>query len=276
MSPLTPQEQSVARYYDGSIFEAELIRLPDDFPVELAMTSRYLERWIPAGSIVAEVGVGGGHYTRLLASRDCRLHLVDISQRLLDAVATKLDAAGLAQQIFGTHCASATRLDPLESNTFDAVLFLGPLYHLGRLEERQQAVAEAARILKAGGLLFAAGINRLTYLRDLFRDSPDQAVPRRDFHARFLQDGLLDPTHAPPIGFAHLTSVKAFRGLFEPLFEQSVLLAVESFVGGASQQKFKELPPEDQSAWLDLIERTASFPEAFGIADHYMYIGRKK
>ena len=57
----------------------------------------------------------------------------------------------------------------LPSSTMDAVLFLGPLYHLRELAERQSAVAEAARILKAGGILFAAGINRLTYLRDMFR-----------------------------------------------------------------------------------------------------------
>ncbi len=70
---MSPGEAEVGRYYDDVIFEAERVRLERDFPVELAITRRRLERHIPDGSMVAEIGVGGAVYSELLARRGCRL-----------------------------------------------------------------------------------------------------------------------------------------------------------------------------------------------------------
>ncbi|WP_245805107.1 methyltransferase domain-containing protein [Amycolatopsis australiensis] len=42
----------------------------------------------------------------------------------------------------------------------DAVLLLGPLYHLVDVADRARALAEARRVLRPGGLLAAAGISR--------------------------------------------------------------------------------------------------------------------
>lgn len=53
---------------------------------------------------------------------------------------------------------TATDLSRFPDAAFDAVLLLGPLYHLLEEEERRQAMAEAYRVLKPGGPLFAAFI----------------------------------------------------------------------------------------------------------------------
>lgn len=274
MSVLNEHEARVGRYYDEVIFEAETRRLEQLFPVELAITARQLERWIPDEAIVAEVGVGGGQYSELLARRGCRLHLIDVSQRLLEMTLARLRESGLQTQLIGSNCASATELDCLPAQAFDAVLLLGPLYHLDTLAARQKAVREAWRVLKPDGLLFAAGINRLTYLRDLFHEAPHKVLARRAFHEQFLRDGNLDPEHAPPIGHAHLTTVAEFRALFADDFVETTLLAVESF-SGPWQQSWTELPAEEAAAWLDLIELTATMPEAMGITDHFLYVGRR-
>jgi hypothetical protein len=113
-------------------------------------------------------------------------------------------------------------------------------------------VAEAARILKPGGVLFAAGINRLSYLRD----------------------GNLDPEHAPPIGFAHLSPYAEFRALFADEYEELALTGVESF-STSWQGALNDLPPAEAEAWLDLIERTGQTAEGLGVSDHFLYVGRK-
>jgi SAM-dependent methyltransferase len=267
-------EESVARYYDTEIFEAEVVRLTRDSPVERAITLRWLDRLAPANAEVAEIGVGGGVYSEFLARRGCRLRLVDVSARLLEAAEARLRAAGLGESIAGISRESATRLASLPAGALDTVLMLGPLYHLCEPEARRQAVAEAARILKPGGLLFAAGINRLSYLRDFFRLFPHVVLERKAFHEQYLRDGNLDPEHAPPIGFAHLSTWAEFRALFAREFEEVALTGVESF-STVWQPSLNDLPPAEAEAWLDLIERTGQTAEGLGVSDHFLYVGRK-
>jgi 2-polyprenyl-3-methyl-5-hydroxy-6-metoxy-1,4-benzoquinol methylase len=270
---LDEQEERVARHYD-SVGDAECVRLPTQFPVEFAVTARCLARWVPDGAAVADVGVGGGHYAELLARRGCSVHLVDVSRKLLDAARARLQDAGLQGRLAGVSRLSAADLRGLPAGGFDAVLLLGPLYHLGTPERRQAAVREAARLLKRQGVLLAAGINRLTYLRDLFRSSPSEVLSRAAVHEQYLRDGNLAPGQAPPLGYAHLTTAEEFRDLLAEGFEELALLGVESFTG-PWQQALAGLSPAEGEAWLDLVERTGGTAEGLGMSDHFLYVGCK-
>ncbi|MGD0225543.1 MAG: methyltransferase domain-containing protein [Terriglobia bacterium] len=274
MAPFSEEESNVAKHYSEKAFDAEQVRLPEDCPVELGVTLRWLGRMAKAGDVVVEIGVGGGHYTEFLAKVDCRLHLVDVSARLLDAVEKKLHRAGLEGRIFGRYDLSATNLEGMPSASADVVLLMGPLYHLQSLAERQRSVRESTRILKRGGTIFAAGINRLAYLRDLLRLSFGPASERVAFHQQYLRDGNLDPEHAPPIGYAHLTTARDFRALFEDQFETTAFLGVESFTA-PWQKTFGALPAAERELWLDLVEETGQTPEGIGQSDHFLFVGRK-
>lgn len=274
MAQFNEEESNVARHYDEAAFQAELTRLPQDSPVEMGVTLRWLGRVAKAGDVVAEIGVGGGHYTEFLARAGCRLHLVDISARLLDAVEEKLTRACLAEHLAGRHHVSGVRLEGLPSASVDLALLMGPLYHLQSLPERQRSVEEAARILKPSGILFAAGINRLAYLRDLLRFKFGLASERVAFHQQYLRDGNLDPEHAPPIGYAHLTTAAEFRALFKNRFETIAFLGVESFTA-AWQDIFGTLPAAEKERWLDIVEETAQTPEGIGQSDHFLFVGKK-
>src|SRR6185295_15870885 len=59
----------------------------------------------------------------------------------------------------------ARRLEAAD-NTADAVLLLGPLYHLTEREDRVKALSEAFRVLKPGGVLLAAAISRFASFLD--------------------------------------------------------------------------------------------------------------
>jgi len=274
MPQFNKDELNVARHYDDPAFAAELVRLPQDSPVEMGVTLRWLGRVAKAGDVVAEIGVGGGHYTEFLAQRGCLLHLVDISARLLDAVEEKLRRAGFGDRIGGRHHVSGANLEGLPAAHFDAILLMGPLYHLQSLPERQRSVAEAARVLKKGGTLLAAGINRLSYLRDLLRFKFGLASERVAFHQQYLRDGNVDPQHAPPLGYGHLTTAGEFRELFASQFEELALVGVESFTA-PFQEFFRDLPAAEKEIWLDLVEQTNRSPEGIGESDHFLFVGRK-
>jgi hypothetical protein len=90
-----------------------------------------------------------------------------------------------------------------------------------------------------------------------------------------VADGNLDPEHAPPIGYAHLTTCAEFRALFAGDFEEQAMVGVESF-SAAWQARLNDLPPAEMEAWLDLIDRTAQTPEGLGATDHFLFVGRRR
>jgi len=281
---------AVGRHYDLHE-DAERARLEQFCPVEYSITQRYLNRYVPERCEVAEIGVGVGHYSELLARRGCRLDLVDVSGRLLEAAEERLSAAGLAGHIASMHQASATDL-PLADSSADAILLMGPLYHLRDFDDRKKAVEEARRVVKPGGVVIAAGINRMTFLRDMFR-SPDSfstkffgvdfadavrsSRPDLDaerFIERFLATGTLDPQHAPPIGYAHLTTIAELRALLTGGFEEIVLVGTESFTS-AWQDEWNSKSAADQAGWLDIVEATGTMTEGMAYSDHFLFIGRR-
>ena len=288
-SSVTGEPDLVGRHYDR-ICDLETSRLEKWSPVEYRITLRYLSRYLPDGSVVAEVGVGGGLYSEHLLRRGCTLHLVDVSRKLIEATVVRLREKGLFSGVASVTHASATEMAFLADGTVDAVLCLGPLYHLSTLEQRQAAVAEARRVLKQGGLLFAAGINRLGYLREMFRPldiagmeslfREMQGLFRRElrertFPSEYIATGRLDPKHAPPIGYAHMTTVDEFCQLFVNDFEELQLIGLESFTSPAPDHLPNE-PAEDQELWLDLVEITGATKEGMACSDHFLYIGRKR
>jgi SAM-dependent methyltransferase len=93
----------------------------------------------------------------------------------------------------------ARELDAADAS-YDAVLLLGPLYHLVEAADRAQALAEARRVLRPGGLLAAAGISR--YLSLLETGAAGTLTPGRVDPVRaVIETGAYDghagfvPTH---------------------------------------------------------------------------------
>jgi SAM-dependent methyltransferase len=268
------RQLAVGAHYDAAAFEPEVSRLETLSPVEFAMTERLLARLVPAGSVVVDVGVGAGHYDERLACLGCRLHLVDVSQRLLDTALQRLRSCGRSGCVLDARLASATDLSHLADGSCDVVLLLGPLYHLLSLAERRQAVAEARRVLRPDGLLVAAAINRLAGVRAEYLTWPERGVERHDLLRRFLADGIVWPGESVALGHAHFTVEAEFRELFAGGFAELLLVGLESFTG-CEQELFVELSGADREAWLDLVEATAALPEAIGCCEHFLYAGRK-
>ena len=272
---MNDEERAVGRHYDQNVLAYEQDRLELYCPVEFALTLRALSRFMAHSAKVAvDIGVGSGAYSLWLASRGIDVHLVDVSQKLLQAAVHRLEREGYEKRIASRNHLSATDLNSIPNACADIILSLGPFYHLRQLDDRRRAVCEAARILKPGGIIFAAGINKLALLRDAFKDIPESGARFRNRRLQFLENGQLDPELAPPISFAHLTTSAEFADLFVDQFEPVALWGLESFTNTA-QEKLLQLKEEDREAWLDILERTAPLAEALGYSDHFLYVGRR-
>lgn len=153
----------VVAYYETSV---EVERLAFGLgTLELERTKELLARFLPPGASVADVGGATGRYADWLAGRGHRVELVDPVPLHVELAR---EAAGDPPR-FGVHAADARAL-PFADASFDAVLLLGPLYHLGDAADRARAVQEAARICRDGGVVLAAAISRFAPLLGIVRE----------------------------------------------------------------------------------------------------------
>jgi ubiquinone/menaquinone biosynthesis C-methylase UbiE len=154
-------EEAILRHYETG-YERERLS-QGTFRIEFARTKELLERLLPPPpAAVLDAGGGPGIYATWLAERGYRVHLVDAVPLHVEQA---LQAAERADVSVTAEVGDARRLAH-EDSSFDAVLLLGPLYHLTERVERVRALAEAKRVLRPGGMVVAATISRFASLFD--------------------------------------------------------------------------------------------------------------
>lgn len=146
----------VTAYYDRFAEESRLDTGP--FKLEFARTKDILTRFLPAAPArVVDVGGAAGAYSAWLAGLGYEVHLVDASARLVAEARRRNET--LAATISSLSVGDAREL-PQQDATADAVLIMGPLYHLPSAADRGAALREAVRVLKPAGVVVAAAISR--------------------------------------------------------------------------------------------------------------------
>ena len=151
---LKPEIQS---YYERN---DERVRLDTaEGKIEFARTKELLLRHLPKPpATIYDIGGGPGRYACWLAGEGYEVHLVDASANLVEDAKSASDKQP-DHPVASMTTGDARSLD-LPDNSADAVLLMGPLYHLTDFDDRLRALREARRVLKPGGHLFAVGICR--------------------------------------------------------------------------------------------------------------------
>ena len=156
--------------------------------LEAVRTQELLARHLPpAPAVVVDVGGGPGASAIWLAEQGYRV-------RLLDPIELHIRQAQEASSRLESAQVGDARALPFGNATADAVLSLGPLYHLPDAGDRRRALREAWRVLRPGGVLVAAAISRFAPTLDgLFkRFLTDPAFEQ------IVESGLRDGRHENP------------------------------------------------------------------------------
>lgn len=238
--------------------------------LERARTQEILGRYLPKPPArILDVGGGPGVYAGWLAGLGYNVSLIDPVTKHLEE-ASRYPLAGIEQ--------GDARALPSEASSVDALLLLGPLYHLREPAARAQALREAHRVLKPGSYVFASAISRwaslLHSLVDGFLDD-DEFWP-------ILQYDLNEGIHFNHTGNPRYFTTAAFHTpaelraeLTAAGFQQVSVLAIEGPCWLAKDFDARWQDPPRRERLLALARQVEQAEALQGASLHLLAIGRK-
>ena len=260
-------DETVRRYYERG---KEVDRLGGGLrtgPLEFVRTTQLLERFLPPAPLdVLDVGGGPGAYAAWLSDRGYRVQLVDpIPLHVEQATAAHPDVTG--------EVGDARDLGQ-GSGSVDAVLLLGPLYHLVERADRLRALGEARRVLRPGGVLLAAGISRFAGLLDLLAAERLHEPDIRPVVAAAIETGAFMGTADGLFTTAYFHLPRDLRAEVEEAgFSNVEILSIEGpgFLVEDFERRWADPAQRDTMLWA--AEVVESEPEMLAASSHLLAVG---
>lgn len=238
--------------------------------VEFLRTTEIISRTLPPTGTVADIGGGPGRYTDWLVESGHRVVHRDIVPLHIDHVrATHGDSVDTA-------LGDARRID-LADESVDAVLLLGPLYHLDDEADRVQALCEAKRIVKPGGYIYAAVITR--FAARLHGMLIEKAHVKYPVIHQMIEDaertGVMAPVHEGSFtAYAHrpdqLSAEVAAAGL-----TLQTLATIEGIAFAFGDLNERLADPAERNLLFESLRIIESAPELLGTGPHLLAVCQK-
>jgi ubiquinone/menaquinone biosynthesis C-methylase UbiE len=265
----------VVAYY--SDFD-EQARLADHWgQIEFIRTQDIINRYLKSPpAVVLDVGGAAGRYACWLARRGYQMHLVDPVPLHIQQAQAASDAQP-ETPIASCSVGDARRLE-FDAEMADAVLLLGPLYHLVEPQDRHRSLTEAYRVLKTGGHLFAAGISRFASTIDglasgYFADPVFRDIMRGDLETGQHRNPTDNPAYFTDTFFHHPDELEA--EVASAGFEVAGLLAIEGISYMLQDLEQNWQVKEHRQFVLEILGKIESEPSLIGASPHIMCVGVK-
>jgi ubiquinone/menaquinone biosynthesis C-methylase UbiE len=268
-------EKIVAYYSDSD----EQSRLSASFgQLEFIRSQNIIGRYLVAPpAVVLDVGGAAGMYSCWLAKEGYQVHLVDIVPLHIEQA--KQASQSQPETPISSFTVGDARQLEFDDEIADAVLLLGPLYHLVEEEDRLQALGEAFRVLKAGGYLFAAGISQFASTIDglisgACFDPVFQTIMINDLESGQHRNPTNHPKYFMDTFFHHPEELRAEVG--RAGFEVVDLLAIEGISYMLEDFGKNWESDEKREFLLEIIGKTEKEISLIGASPHIMCVGMKE
>jgi len=263
--------RSIQQYYNSDYDEWGRL---ERHRIEFEITKRTLDKFIPAGSSVLDVGGGPGRYSIYLAQKGHEVTLLDLCEKLVEQAALHSREAGV--ELKGCIRGNALDIDKiLPGREFDAVLCMGPMYHLLEESEREAAINQCMGVLKKGGILVVAFISAYAPIVGCLKAYPGEIGRLKNDLLRYVKDGRHESRMNDGFTDAYFFDperIEEFMARFK--LETLKVMAVEG-LGALVEEKLMQLKEEDFQDWLDVLEAISSNKVVWGSCEHLLYVARK-
>lgn len=242
--------------------------------LEKRRTRDLLRRFLPpAPAVVYDVGGAEGVYAFPLAGAGYQVHLFDPVAAHIEE-ARRTDAA--APHRLARIAEGDARSIAADDRSADAVLLLGPLYHLTAREDRLKALREARRVLRPGGVCMAAAISRYSGWQDglksgYWRDPYFVGIADRDLAEGQHRNPRRHPDYFTTAFFHHPDELAA--ELSGAGFGRVSVRAVEGPVWTYGNLEDILKDADDDSPVMRWLRELEQEPSLLGASSHLMGIG---
>jgi len=274
--PLQYASNEIVEFYATTGVETARLEEPVGW-LEKLRTLELLKRHLPPPpALLLDIGGATGVYARPLAHSGYRVHLIDLVAEHVAAAREVASQAGKGSPA-GFLQGDALRLS-FADGCADAAMLMGPLYHLTESPERAQALRDAFRCLRPGGLLCAAAISRFASLLDGFRAGH---VEDEEFLG-ILDRDLREGQHRNPTANRGYFTTAYFhrpeelrRELTDAGCTNVVVYGVEgpAWIAPRLTDYMSDAVLRDRT--MDLVRRVEREPELIGMSAHLLAFGWK-
>lgn len=266
------QNDQLLTYYTSTNEAGRLARIESE--LEMLRTRDILKRHLPPSpAVILDVGGGPAVHSFWLAAQHYEVHLVDIVPIHIDQARAAEKSQGKLASIT---CGDACDLKFADASV-DAVVMLGPLYHLTRRNDRIKALREAHRVLRHGGMLLAGAISRyIPIVKVLTRDMLNERTMAVASQTACTGQHRPDPD----LDFFTTAFFHHPRGLEKEIklvgFRRCTTLAVEGparLLGEQFSERWAQ--PQTRQWILDTTRNLEADRSLLGVSGHMISIARK-
>ncbi|OPA72879.1 hypothetical protein BVG16_31680 [Paenibacillus selenitireducens] len=261
----------VIQYYEAYTEEIRFTR--NSSKIEFLTSVKALSPQISDASCILDVGAGTGAYSFYFAERGHQVTAIDITPRHIDAIRQQL-ASSPHELELEARLGDATNLCDIAAESYDVVLCMGPMYHLVEESQQRKCIEECLRVLKPGGILAVAYINKLSILPMLVNKEPD--FVRESVVQKILQEGTIQSGEADCFWTdAHFATPSSITSLLTSYAVKEVDHLGTDGVSHTISRSVDVLSEEQFQAWLLYHEATCREPSILGLSTHGLFIGEK-
>jgi ubiquinone/menaquinone biosynthesis C-methylase UbiE len=240
--------------------------------VEYITTMKYIHKYLSekiqredkTNIQIIDIGAGTGRYSIALSQEGYDVTAVELVKYNLGILKSKNSNVKAYQ-------GNALKLKRFAAESFDITLLLGPMYHLYTMEDKIQALSEAKRVTKTGGIIFVAyymneyGVLTYGFKENHVKECLENGRLQPDFHCVSEEKDLYD--------YMRLEDIYQVTAGVEGLVREQIVAAdgaanyMRSVINGMDEETF--------ALFVQYHLSTCERPELLGASTHTLDILRK-
>ena len=267
---LNEQEKKVIEQYSG-FPEAKRLSYTKAHETEFIVTMHYIHKFLSPGAKIADVGAGGGTYTKALADEGHFVDAIELTPNYVEQM--REDFAG--NDHINVFEGNAKDLSFLKDNEYDLVLAMGPIYSIKDFEDRKRACSEALRISKPGAPVFIAFcLQDAPLIHEIFMyENPALAITEIGYDRERAR--VTDNTGSSRL----LNTIEVVDELIDAVCAETGAEKVCRFAqDGLSEViagSVNSMSEESYAEWIQYLIATAERPDLMGFSDHVVQVIKK-